>query len=77
MLMGDDVEISTEVKVRGYVPFPVDERFRNIIALSVEGTEFIGDTFPRITRQIMLLALRENILTLLASPLSEMEVEKS
>ena len=71
MLMGDDVEISTEVKVRGYVPFPVDERFRNIIALSVEGTEFIGDILEDYKTDNTLLALRENILTLLASPLSE------
>ena len=71
MLIGDDVEIKTEMEIKGYVPFPVDERFRNIIALSVEGTEFIGDILEDHKTDNTLLALRENILTLLASPLSE------
>ena len=71
MLIGDDVEIKTEMEIKGYVPFPVDERFRNIVALSVEGTEFIGDILEDHKTDNTLLALRENILTLLASPLSE------
>ena len=71
MLMGDDVEISTEVKVRGYVPFPVDERFKNIVALSVEGNDFIGDILEDNKTNNVLLSLRDGILALLASPLSE------
>ena len=72
MLMGDDVEISTEVEVRGYVPFPVDERFKNIVALSVEGNDFIGDILEDNKTNNALLSLRDGILALLASPLSEM-----
>lgn len=72
MLMGDDVEISTEVEVRGYVPFPVDERFKNIVALSVEGNDFIGDILEDNKTNNVLLSLRDGILALLASPLSEM-----
>ena len=72
MLMGDDVEISTEMKVRGYVPFPVDERFKNIVALSVEGNDFIGDILEDNKTNNALLSLRDGILALLASPLSEM-----
>ena len=71
MLMGDDVEISTEVKVRGYVPFPIDERFKNIVALSVEGNDFIGDILEDNKTNNVLLSLRDGILALLASPLSE------
>lgn len=72
MLMGDDVEINTETEIKGYIPFPVDERIRNMISLSEEGYDFTGDVLEDHKTDNTLIALRENILTLLASPLSEM-----